>query len=63
MKGFIDERGRDRPACDNCKHRNRSFSFAVCRDCISSIERLLYKRNYEVEFVNFEDGDPKEADE
>lgn len=27
MKGFIDELGRDRPACVNCKYRNRPTVF------------------------------------
>lgn len=61
MKGFIDERGRDRPACDECKYRNRPIVFALCYNCISPIDRALHKRNYETEFANFVEGAPEEG--
>lgn len=63
MKGFIDERGNDRPACDQCKYRNRSRVFVVCHNCISPIDIALHKRNYETEFANFVEGNPGEEDE
>lgn len=61
MKGFIDELGRDRPACVNCKYRNRPIVFVLCYNCISQIDLALHKRNYETEFVNFVEGDPEEG--
>lgn len=60
MKGFIDERGNDRPACVNCKYRNRSIVFVHCCNCVSALDLALHKRNYETEFVNFVEGDPAE---
>lgn len=58
MKGFIDERGNDRPACVNCKYRNKPTVFIHCYNCISVLDLALHKRNYETEFVNFVEGDP-----
>lgn len=62
MKGFIDERGNDKPACVICKYLNRSKVFPVCRDCISTIDLALHKANFETEFANFVEGDPAEED-
>lgn len=61
MKGFIDEFGRDRPACDNCKYRNRPTVFVLCYNCISHIDLALHKPNYETEFANFVEGFPEEG--
>ena len=61
MKGFIDERGNDRPACVNCKYRNRPTVFVLCYNCISQIDLALHKPNYETEFINFVEGVPKEG--
>ena len=59
MKGFIDEKGRDRPACDNCKYRNRPTVFVLCYNCISHVDLALHKPNYETEFANFTPEDPE----
>mgnify|MGYP003303268306 CR=1 FL=1 len=58
MKGFIDERGNDRPACVNCKYRNKPTVFVLCYNCISLLDLASHKSNYETEFVNFVEGDP-----
>ena len=63
MKGFIDEKGNDRPACVNCKYRNKPTYFVLCYNCISVLDLALHKRNYETEFVNFVAGDPVEEGE
>lgn len=63
MKGFIDEMGRDRPACVNCKYRNRPTVFVLCYNCIPQIDLALHKPNYETEFVNFVEGVPEEGGE
>lgn len=57
MKGFIDENGVDRPACVKCKYRNRPTVFVLCYNCISITGLALHKPNYEIEFVNFVEGD------
>lgn len=58
MKGFIDEKGNDRPACVNCKYRNKPRVFVLCYNCIPAWDLALHKRNYETEFVNFVEGEP-----
>lgn len=54
MKGFVDERGIDRPACVNCKHKREMTVGARCYNCISVIDLALHKPNYETEFALFE---------
>ena len=63
MKGFIDERGNDKPACVRCKYRNRPSVFVLCYNCIPLIDLALHKANFETEFVNFVEGDPAEEGE
>ncbi len=60
MKGFIDERGNDKPACVRCKYRKRPSVFALCYTCIPLIDLALHKANFETEFANFLEGDPAE---
>lgn len=57
MKGFIDERGNDRPACVNCKYRNKPTTYVLCYNCIPVIDLALHKPNCETEFVNFTPAD------
>ena len=54
MKGYIDSYGRDRPACDTCKYKEKSMTYCACRNCIPIIDLALHKRNYETEFANYE---------
>lgn len=57
MKGYVDEKGYDRPPCRMCKHRNKMTIELPCRDCIDIIDLALHKPNYETEFVSFEYDD------
>ena len=63
MKGFIDERGRDRPACDRCKYRNKPTVFVLCYNCIHITDLALHKANFETEFANFLEGNPAEEEQ
>ena len=54
MKGYIDDCGRDRPACVTCKYRDRPSTYVACYNCIPTIDIALHKLNCETEFVNYE---------
>lgn len=53
MKGFIDERGNDRPACLKCKYKQKMTVEAPCYTCISTMDLALHKPNYQTEFASF----------
>ena len=54
MKGYIDDKGRDRPPCATCKHRNKMTVEAPCYSCIDNVDLALHKSNAETEFGNYE---------
>lgn len=61
MKGYIDSRGCDRPACDTCKYKTKPKIYCACYNCVSIIDLALHKLNCETEFVNYE-PDGKESE-
>lgn len=63
MKGFIDEKGKDRPACVNCVYKKRETISSPCYSCIDEVDLALQKPNHETEFSNFKmDGGDADAD-
>lgn len=54
MKGYIDDKGSDRPPCINCKYKKRLTVESPCYSCIDEVDLALHKPNSETEFANFE---------
>lgn len=53
MKGFIDENGKDRPACVTCAHKNELTVSVWCYGCIPLVDLALHKPNHETDFANY----------
>ena len=54
MKGYVDEKGLDKPPCRNCKYEKNMTVEEPCYSCISIMDLASHKPNCETEFAAFE---------
>lgn len=62
MRGYIDDKGKNRPPCGTCKHRNKMTVEEPCYSCIDIIDLALHKPNAETEIASYE-ADEKALEE